>query len=210
MNKNLVLGIGTIVVLILGIGGYFFLNKTNEGKDSTNTNQIAVGEPSSSKSLKELANMSAQTCSLKSDGVDGVIYVDSGKVRGDFSSSVNNMSIKSHMIIDGKVGYMWTDNQNQGFKISLDEATSSNTSVDSKNNNIDINQKMDYKCSKWAIDSSVFALPTTIKFSNMSELLKPNSSSSPSAKGSDQSKCAACNSAPGDYKEQCLSALGCN
>jgi hypothetical protein len=99
--------------------------------------------------------------------------VSGGKSRGDFTATVNGKAMGSHMIMDGKTSYIWTDGQTQGFKMSVDAAATA-TAKDqaAAQQSFDANKKLNYSCSAWSADSAMFSLPAGVQFTDMSAMLQ--------------------------------------
>lgn len=95
-------------------------------------------------------------------GSSGMLYIGTGKVRGDFSSAVNSVSTTAHLFSDTVDAYIWSSTGKTGTKIPLEMAITNiqNSGLET----IDINTPVDYKCSDWVADSARFALPTTVRF----------------------------------------------
>jgi len=194
--------------------------KKPSNKDVTSTANQAVKttenqQTTASTSLKDLiAKNLAETCTYSNDAGSGTVYVNSGKVRGDFEVNVSGQIQKSHMIIDGNTSYVWMEGENTGYKMTFDPnqvqpTTAEVTSAPQESFSAD--RVMNYDCKPWVVDSSLFTLPSDIKFT---EFTVPTgmmqvSGASPSA-GSNSSQCAYCDSLTGDSKTQCLTALHCN
>lgn len=191
MKKNYV--VIAVVLLLLVSGGVYFMKGKSSNKVTTPADQNV--SDNSPKSLRDLLGLGkSQKCTFDK----GTVYLSSGKVRGDFEGS--------HMIVDGNTNYIWMDNQKEGFKtiFDLNATTSTSASPDTKTN-FDYNQKSDYKCESWTSDSTMFVVPTTITFQDMSKLtapVKPDSSGN-------SAQCGYCNTLSGDDKTQCLKALSC-
>jgi hypothetical protein len=172
MNKAL---IGLVVaVVVIGGGYYYWQNAKTNGFDASKPYAISgeVGGTASSTaasntkemSLKDLlVSTKAQKCTLKvgtlGAGVDGVVYVSSGKIRGDFSSDSAVGKVGTHMIVRDGSTYSWVD----GFKAGLKAPVVAGTA--SKSGGVDVNAKFNYDCGTWSVDNSVFTLPKEITFS---------------------------------------------
>lgn len=213
MNKNIVIG-AIVLLLLVGGGAYMMMNKNSTTTPSPiDTSPTTTSEtPSTSmKSLKDLLTSGvAQKCTFSDNtqtgNMDGTTYITTGKMRGDFNSTVSGKTTGTHMIVDGKTSYMWVDGQTTGFKMSFDPQ-----SVDTKapsEQAIDMNKTLDYNCSPWAVDNSLFTTPTGVKFTDFSTLTVP--SVAQTTPGQQNNNCSACNSLSGDAKTQCLTALNCN
>lgn len=72
---------------------------------------------------------------------------------------------------------------------------------------VDLDKVMDYNCSGWTVDNSMFAPPANVKFSEVGVMTAP--SGAPTGI-SVQNKCSVCDALPADAKAQCRTALKCN
>jgi len=207
MNKKLPVIIGAIV--ILGITAFLLIPKGQNNSPQPQTTQnvqtqetiIPTAQP---KSLKDLLSLGkTQSCTF-SDGTNSqtTIFITSNKMRGNFDSTIDGKTVKSHIIVDGQTSYIWMDGQNTGYKMSIDKATQDQANT--QQNQIDLNKQADYNCKDWTVDSSVFNLPTGINFTDLSKLIAPTGT------GSNSAQCAACDSLQGEAKTQCKTALKCN
>ncbi len=212
MNKKVVIA---IIVLLALVGGYFGYTKLKGG--GSVTPGTATGNQDGSKSLKDLLTSGvAQKCTFSQtdeSGIsEGTTYVSGGKIRGDFTTTASGKVTKSHMISDGKTSYIWSEGEKNGFKMIVDESDSADTKTDNSNAPVsgeaDLNQKADYKCSGWVVDGSFFTPPSSVTFSDLSQILNPSPAPSQES-GSSSSQCSYCDSLSGDDKTQCRAALGC-
>ena len=187
MNKNLIYAIVGVVVVLGAVA--FILHGSSSAPtagtpDTSATNTGAVPAPTtaapgtaSSMTLQSLLSLgSAQKCTFTdatsaTASSEGTVYVSSGKFRGDFTSVVAGKNIMSHMIVSANDAYVWTDLTPGGFKMAL--ATIEKQQAPGANQGFDPNKKVNYSCSPWTVDAKVFALPTGIQFSNMTNIL-PN------------------------------------
>ncbi len=203
MNKKLAIIIGIILLIVLGGTGLYFLNQ-NKTKTSEQQEQN-TSEKTENKSLKELLGVSTnQQCTFtdSENGTEGVVYVSSGKLRGDFTSKIKDVTTNSHVIANGESILFWTDGEKQGFKISQNSIENLGTEASKM---VDIDKEVAYSCMPWAGTSSVFNAPAEITFKDFSELIP---SSLPTTNSNAQ--CAACSSLTGEAKSQCELALKCN
>lgn len=211
MNKKVLVA---VVLLLLAVGGYFGYTKFMGGKVPG-----VPGTSSGPKSLKDLLSAGvAQKCTFsstsESGSSEGTTYISGGKVRGDFTTVASGKTMVSHMISDGKTSYIWTDGEKNGFKMTVsDQPTATGAKTDytggsSTNSAADLNQQADYKCSGWVTDGSYFTPPTTVTFTDFSQMYAPTSNAPSQGSGS-SSQCSYCNSLTGDDKTQCLTALKC-
>lgn len=210
-NKGLVIG-----VLLLLAGGAFFGYSKFFGKNFSKSTSTETPGMQSIKDL--LASGTSQKCTFTTtDGStesSGTTYVSGGKVRSDYTMKSPDKTVISHMINDEKTSYMWTDGEKTGLKMMMGEDMMDNMmdegeeNVSKESSQESLDQKVDYRCSAWKTDSSVFTPPSNVEFSEFTNMMMQTSS--PSSGGSNSSQCSYCNSLTGDDKTQCLTALKCS
>jgi hypothetical protein len=114
------------------------------------------------------------------------------------------------MISDGKDSYMWMDGQTSGYKMKFDDSAkpAANTT---QNSGVDPNKNMDYKCSNWSADGSLFTLPSNVQFQDMSAMMggagAGASANMMDDKGMKTIQMQACASLSEPQKSQCEAAL---
>ncbi len=204
MNKNILFAVVGVVVVIAGAGLYL----TNKPSG------MNLGTEGSLKNL--LAFQGSQKCTLDSQSgladSTGEVYISYGKMRGDFISTAQGQTIKSHMVINGNTSYVWTDMLNQGFKIPLEKMTAAG--ADQKQG-VDLNQSLRYSCAPWVEDATLLTPPIDIQFNDMSSMMNQvtspiNQKANNSTASSLQAQCGACDQAPdATVKAQCRAVLGC-
>lgn len=216
MNKNALIALSVIFLLLLGGGVYALFGKAKSPSISPTTDvqqnesSSQEGITSGQKSLKDLLLAKVpQKCTytdlLENVDIEGNVYVSSGKVRTDFSSTVEGKVTSGHTIYDGKLSYIWTDGMTTGFKIALDpDVTQSPKTSDQS---VDLTKTIDYNCSPWIPDQSLFTPPSNVTFS---EFNVPTIPATTTSDGNTQNSCNLCNSLSGDAKTQCLTSLNCN
>jgi len=210
MNNKILVGV-VIVLLLLGGGWYLMSNQktsgTNLSNESTNTEEQSSGGVNSLKDL--LTAGVSQTCTFSTSddtyNSEGKVYVASGKMRGDFATTIDGVEQKSHMVVKDNTSFIWTDGQKQGYKATFEGeqevAVEDVEGQDAKT--VDINQKVDYKCSPGIVSDSYFDLPSDVEFLSLGDMMKGTLPENSDA-------CSACDSLTGETKTQCLAALDCN
>jgi len=184
MNKTVL----WVLIGVIVLGGILYLatgKKSSAPATTSNTNvessantsanaTPAANSSAAPQSLKDLlAFGGSQKCTFSDSGSSGTFYVSGGKARGDFSSTVAGKTEMTHMIMDGQISYVWVDGQKQGFKMSASDMASAQSSAPAAAPKaVDANKKMDYSCSPWAADSTMFALPAGVQFMDMSAMMK--------------------------------------
>lgn len=219
MKKWIILAVVAILLLILGIGGYFFVAAKNQTSTKTTTQ---TPEPTASEnntisgnieSLLSSGQNSQCTFSTDTSGTvsTGTVFVSQNKMRGDFSSSVSGKQTTSHMIRDGEWVYTWTDGTNQGVKMKitadLEKKAKEIASSNSATGTFDVNQNVDYSCKSWSTDTSKFQVPTNVTFVDLSAQME-NINKMTDTVG--DSKCKACDFIQDNAaKAECKKSLNC-
>lgn len=93
----------------------------------------------------------------------GTLYVDSGRVRGDFITYIDGNKVSTSMIDDGTSLYAWTSGSATGLK--LPAALSASGSAIASHGGIDLAATFNYSCNPWAANASLFIPPASITFS---------------------------------------------
>lgn len=186
-NKRLIVAVVVVILLILAGFGYFMFSKSS--KTITPTEKTSVTEPKASSSssitgsLKSLlTGGKTQTCTITypDNKGTGTIYVADKKFGGTFTiKESDGKDITGYMVSDGTYMYSWSSAATMGIKMKLDVAE--NAAGDTQTGTNDLNQQVNLNCSPWIVDNSKFAVPTNIKFSDMSNLI-PKTSALPSTK----------------------------
>jgi type IV secretory pathway VirB2 component (pilin) len=201
VNKKIVIGI--IVLLLLAAAGYLVFAK-KPASSTTSPAQTAVA-PALQSFRDLLAKGISQSCKYSTQNSTGTIYMSGGKERGDFtlvSTQTGGTPSTAHMIIMDNTNYLWTDGMKTGVKMAFDpNATPAPSATPATG--FDANTKLNYQCSAWVVDSTLFTLPTGISFMAIA-----NPKAAPSA-GSNSSLCSKCDTLTGNSKAQCLAALNC-
>lgn len=212
MNKNMYLVLGLLLVLLVGAGVFMMIGK--KPTEPTPLSSATESTAKNPKSLKDLmASAVSQKCTYKDkmDTVDisGVTYVAGGKMRGDITSLVDNKQIATHIIVDGKTSYIWVDGQASGFKMAYDTGNTISNPDTKQSQQVDINKSMDFSCSPWMTDESMFTLPSNVKFTDYGSVAVPTVATT-SGETAPQVNCSVCGNLTGESKTQCLTALKCN
>jgi outer membrane lipoprotein-sorting protein len=138
------------------------------------------GEETFSGSMKELVEKGKPvkcTFSITEDNqpLTGTIYVaGEKKMRSDYEMTAENQTIKSSMINDGDMLYLWSDMTNQGIKMNMKEMENleqEDTAAGGENLK-EWNEKMEFKCVKWSVDKTLFETPKDMQFLDWTEMLK--------------------------------------
>ena len=213
MNNKLLIGIA-VVILLIGVGVYAMSSKTKPATVQNGNNATETTEDSGPQTLKSLLSAGVpQKCTFSDvsgqTDVAGTTYISGGKVRGDFSTTVEGEATTGHTIFDGTISYVWMDGNSTGLKMEIDPTSLEETADDSDSatqQGLDLNKETDYSCGPWIPETSMFTPPTNVTFTEFSiPATNPEITVT-----QNQNLCASCNSLTGDQKTQCLTALNCN
>lgn len=145
-------------------------------------------EQSSKTSMRDLLGMGKnQKCTITmsdtdKDGVktdtQGTLYISGKKLSEDItvtSTDKEMPQISMRMISDGTYMYTWNlESKSQGMKFKITEPAEveDKTDNDQTSGSVNLDEKVDMKCSSWSVDESKFAIPKDVQFSDLSEMMK--------------------------------------
>ena len=206
MNKKVATAV--IVVLVLLLGGFLYMRKGSSSlaPQAQTANQTSENPATTLRSL--ISKGVAQSCTFSANNTQGTMYISGGKVRGDFSSSVNGTVTNSHMIIDTSTSYLWMDGNARGIKMSFDP-NAQPSATPGASGSFDAAATMNYKCSAWITDAGKFTLPAGVTFTTFNLPTAAPAKTTGTSGSSNSSQCSYCDSLSGDAKAQCMSALNC-
>ncbi len=105
---------------------------------------------------------------------EGTVYLSSGRVRGDFKTAVTDgaakgQTLEAHMIQDAGFVYTWatTPASTQGIKSPVPDLAKLSPTDKANSGYV---QELNYNCSAWTVDASVFTLPTTVTFKTIAQV----------------------------------------
>lgn len=178
-QKQLMVAIAVIILLLLGVGGYFLFSK-NQLPSQNQTSNTTSGQENGSamNSLVDLLAGGQNTTCTFSSPVDengysgkGTVYISSGNMRGDFETTQDGKVTNMSMIRKGNDNYIWGDGMETGMKMTLSpEDLKGETNEASKY--VDLNKKVDYKCNPWGVDQSKLTPPSNVKFTDFSKMME--------------------------------------
>ncbi|MFA6050448.1 MAG: hypothetical protein WC761_04605 [Candidatus Paceibacterota bacterium] len=169
-----------IVIICLAIaagGATYYVKKQSTVKTkiegvATTTAQVSVGTESTG-TIRSLFSMTGNLkCEVHGSNpqgeANGTVYVSGTSMRGDFTTkSGETMAIESSMIKQGDSVYFWSGEN--GGKVALTEAMKAEAGASS---NVSLNDNVSYKCAAWSPDASKFTVPTSVKFIDISAMMK--------------------------------------
>jgi len=225
MNKNVVIAI--VAVLVLAVVGVFAYKMSKKTMTAAPAQVMQVATPTTAPvtsgnvrgTIKSLMTAGkSEVCSYTNQvngaNITGKIYVADSKMRGDFTvvNTAKNETVNSHMIInDGQTMYAWTDLSARGMKMSLASAASVTPAAGANSNSPDVNQEVQFTCSGWTTDASMFTVPTNVTFYAISvPQVTGMATGAGAGTGVANPACSACANLPAAAHAACKSQLNCN
>jgi len=219
-NKTAVIGIAAALIIILGAGVAFLYSQNKPAEEtSTSTTTTTVGNESESNDLIGLLKLGkTQQCNFSYEDENGsskgVVYISSNQLRSDLTiTDKEGKEMDIYMIRTGDDNYVWGSSfpKNTGIKMTMDlEKLASDSAT---NQYVNPSQKMNYSCSGWTVDASVFTPPAGVKFSDFSQFMQGTIKNAVTSKvptpAGNTTSCDICNSLTGDAKNVCLQQLNC-
>jgi len=149
-----------IAVLALGAvgGGAWYVSTTSKTDESLQESASVTSETEAGTFANLFARAGSWKCDAKAtheEGAsEGTVYLDGGKIRGDFVASMNGQTVATNFISMDGFMYTWSDMLPQGMKVKMDAAGGT-----SGGQGIDPTTPVEYTCEVWIPDQSKFTLP---------------------------------------------------
>lgn len=163
-------------LLVVGAGGYFFMKSDSTPGDSSAESADESMEADDRKMAfgDFVRQGGSYKCEISqtSEGssTEGIAYIDGGKVRGEYVTQTQGLSMTSHVLVRDDYAYTWTSlAPSMGFKARVVEDATPDTSTETSDSYSFDDSVGDYDCDPWAADSSVFALPTGVTFTEINQ-----------------------------------------
>ena len=159
------------ILLLLGIGGYFFINsKATLPKAPVNTGTSNLFD-----SIQDALSKSLSLkCVYKDEqGVQTTTYIKGGAVRVNMEV-IEDKEQPNSIILKDKKMYMWNEISKTGFTYTITEpkvtpGTDKSPTVDNKNASVLAGiEKYKNSCKTEVVADSFFVPPTDVKFQDMS------------------------------------------
>ncbi|MEI6533179.1 MAG: hypothetical protein WCO06_05065 [Candidatus Roizmanbacteria bacterium] len=193
MNKNTLVGIVVVVLIIISGIGYFYTKKTStapveritRNDSSANSPEVIPSiEVKQNSVLNNLSDIFSKRLSLKCqfkypESTDTTVYIKNGAIAMQLS--------KSNVIMKDKTMYVWEEGKKEGMTMDFDPTKytaptgSANTTQPSGDEKSGIGQFMKeleaYKqsCTPSVVSDSLFTPPPDIKFVDLFNLMKSKS-----------------------------------
>jgi hypothetical protein len=178
-NQNKII-IWTVVglVVILGAVGIYKWQKTKQAEQAA-TDQAALqaAAPKQVATKPTFGQFIRQggtyQCNVRQNvnGMSsvGVVFIDGGMVRGDFTTSYSGTKATGSTIVRDGSAYTWSSASTDGVKIPVGSngTLSGFVQVNGSTYSWNADQITDYDCTSWTPDASKFTIPSNIAFRDL-------------------------------------------
>jgi len=180
MKKTKYLSLLVVATLFLSACGK---EKVNEGIDiNEEANNIEVNEKKSLKELLDLGTAQKCTFEVNQEGqiTKGEIIIKDNKFKQSTEITSNEGMMKVYSISDGQYFYSWNDAiKGSGSKMKIEAVETTPEENTQKQENVNWEEKLDYKCNPATLTDADLALPTDIEFVDLSEMMNNLQNMSP-------------------------------
>jgi len=217
-NKQAIIGIVAAIVILLGAGSVYLLNKNKTviqpAATSTATQQTTSSNNASQSSLKDLFTMgSNKKCTFDTktatSETTGTFYVSGTNARGDLATTTNGKTSSTNLVRNNDTFYIWGDSLPSGVKMTMSVDEMASKMNGGQYSSINPNEKVDFKCDNWTVDSSLFTPPASIKFMDMGNVMTSVTGTQAQTSPSAASQCNLCSSLTGAAKTSCMTSFHC-
>lgn len=174
-----------LAIIVLGLGLWWF---TSRGQQSEMTTQNTESMPAENQTIRDLLTSGDPvtcdyTASTEAASTTGSIYISAERMRGDFTTT-NGTTSTSHMIFMNNTTYVWDDNEPTGYMMGAIDSTMEEGSEDAmeeesmdkpdstSQNPVNLDDPIDYSCSAWEVDESMFELPNGVNFVDIKSMME--------------------------------------
>lgn len=172
------MGVVAAGVLAIGVIGFVLTrpdaqtsSKTSSSSSSKQANKQTNEESKSGPLSEFLAAGDEKKCTYSDERGSGTMYFSKSRLRNDIQSTKDGKTSEGHMIVTEAVQYIWFDNQQSGLKFAFSK-TDANPQA-ANQGGLDATTTYNFSCSSWAGDESFFVPPSTITFTDLTQLRVP-------------------------------------
>lgn len=200
MNKNVLIGIITAVVLVGG-GVAFMMSQSaddnNAATNNTSTTNQEAEVTSELASLNELLTRNENTSCTFSHTDDagmrtnGTAYFSNQRMRVSFTTTSEQETTSGNMLRDAEAMYVWEDGKQEGFKMSLSSFEDTQQSSNNDTSSVDQDQDYNVECRSWSVDESLLTPPSDVTFTDFTAQLEQAQEATDEAREAVQNACDA-------------------
>lgn len=223
MNKKLGLLVVLVVLLVVVAGALFVMGKRNAPATvpTENTQEPVVQAPKGTGTLLTLAALQGDyQCAFsyttpEGMSMSGMSYLSGGKMRGTYDMQQPDGNFAMNVIRDSEFTYTWGEGPQGAMAVkfkndAMPSATGSENATGTSPQ-ASFEQEVEYECTAWGVDASVFTPPADVTFMDLSTMMTEGiriEDEGTSFTG-DADQCASCESLPAEAQQACLEALSC-
>jgi hypothetical protein len=212
-NKQSVVGLIAAAVIIVGAGMVYLYDKAKPAPQPNKTVSVKVTPGKSTVAgtiVDVLKTTDNKKCAFTTQNkTKGTFYLTSEKAYGTLIATNSGSADTTYVIKDQNNFYIWGSSLPTGIRISMSLSDiSKNLHSNPYASSFDVNQKVDYSCSSWTPDQSLFNPPTNIKFTNIGATTLPTGTLLPKSTNP-SSQCSLCSSLSGQAKNTCIASFHC-
>lgn len=169
-----------IVIGVVVLGGLGYFGYTQMRSDApeiavldTEVTTVALSESSKKIAFSEFVKQGgAYQCTVKQAVSDmessGTVYMDKGRMRGEFSTVAEGMKIDTSLIVRDDYTYTWSSMMPKtGFKMKVQAQAGNTNAAMSGTYSWNAEQIGEYDCTEWAVDEAKFTVPSGVTFTEM-------------------------------------------
>lgn len=212
-NKIIISGIVIVVVAVIAFFGFNQKNNQpqNESPEANLQNEIQSDNNNFSGTVFDLMGKSDSSKCVAEFNLDGqiqnqTIYFDgqNKRMRFETQTNVDGKQANVFVVVKDDWEYIWSEGDFAGMiggmkmKFSDMDRQTEETDNTMEAGGIDIDQVMDFSCSPWMVDASLFELPAGVEFTDIAAQTEQLMQAMP------QDACAMCDMMPTEeLKAQC-------
>jgi hypothetical protein len=180
-RNQVIVIIAALVIIVLGVGGYFLYGQKN---NNVNNNLAATQAKPTTNLQSSIADLfiggETKKCTFNLSEKNnrttrGTILVTKNMAYANFAINDNKRETKTNLIRNNDTFYIWGDSFPSGIKIIMNVNEMAQKMKSSNYSGFDPDQKVNYNCSPWTLDSAIFTPPSSVKFVDISAMMPKTS-----------------------------------
>lgn len=198
-QNQIIAAVAAVLIILLGVGGYFFLGKNQTKSVTTQTANTQKATNSGSTAMQSsitdlFTGTATKQCTFDTKSqtggeTKGTVYVADGKAYGDFAITSNGKTSGMFLIRNGSTFYIWGDSLPSGMKMTMDVNEMATKMQGGQYSSFNPSAKVDVNCTNWSVDESKFTPPSNVKFIDAGAMM-PKTTTSPTTSGGTADPCA--------------------
>ena len=197
-QNQLIVAAVAVLIILLGLGGYFMLGKSGTKSVNTTANKPQASNSGSNPIQSSITDLftSGQTkqctfdvASANGGGTKGTIYVSGNKAYGTFDMTSSGKTTTTNLIRNDSTFYIWGGALPSGIKMTMDVNQMATKMQGSQYSTFNPSEKVNYNCINWSVDETKFTPPSNVKFIDAAAMM-PKTTGTPTTKTGTTDPCA--------------------